>query len=122
MRLAIIAFLLAGCGPDEEPATFTRVQSEVFSISCVASVCHTGSAPAEMMNLTGDAYDDIVDVPSVQAPDKVRVKPGDPDGSYLLDKLLGKQMIGDQMPVGVPLEEERIDLVRRWIAAGALDD
>ena len=115
--------LMSACGgPDEKPATFTNVQTDVFSLSCVFSACHKGAAPAGEMSLEGDAFDDIVDVLSMQVPTKLRVKPGDPDGFYLMDKLLGKQTVGDQMPQGASLEEERLDFVRRWIMAGAPDN
>lgn len=46
------------------------------------------------------------------------VVPGDPDGSYLLAKLTGKNIKGDIMPVGDdPLPPAEIELVRTWIAA-----
>jgi hypothetical protein len=112
------------CGPGEEeiPPTFTNVQSQVFNLSCVFSACHTGAAPAAEMGLNMGAYEDIVNVASMQVPAKVRVKPGDPDGSYLMDKLLGKQTVGEPMPQGGMLEEQRLDLIRRWILAGAPND
>ena len=120
--LFITAALALSCGGADEPATFTRVQSEVFTPSCVFSACHKGASPAGEMSLELDAYDQIVDVTSMQSPPKVRVKPGDPAGSYLMDKLEGKQAMGTEMPPGAMLEPERLDLVERWIAAGALDD
>jgi hypothetical protein len=124
LLIAGVCLLFAACGPDEPetPPTFTNVQSQVFSVSCVFSACHKGAAPAAEMGLEGDAYAQIVDVPSMQVPAKVRVKPGDPDGSYLMDKLLGKQTVGLQMPQGAMLEAERLDLIRRWILAGAPND
>ena len=115
--------LAVSCGGEEELLpTFTNVQSQVFDKSCVFSACHKGASPAGEMSLELDAYDDIVDVASMQNPTKVRVKPADPAGSYLMDKLTGTAAAGIEMPPGAPLSEERLDLIRRWIAAGAPDD
>jgi hypothetical protein len=114
-----VALAASACGNP----TFTEVQTEVFDQSCVFSACHKGASPAGEMNLELDAYDDIVNVPSTQHATKVRVKPGDPSGSYLMDKLLNMPVMGtDEMPPGAPLSEARIDMIRAWIEAGALDD
>ena len=53
---------------------------------------------------------------------ELRVAPGNPDKSFLLEKLLGNIMPteGSKMPlVGRPLTASELDMVRRWIAAGA---
>jgi hypothetical protein len=57
-----------------------------------------------------------------------RVVPGDPDGSLVVQKIeaaidpLRFAACGDPMPrSGRPLSRARIDLVRAWIAAGALE-
>ena len=52
----------------------------------------------------------------------LRVAPGDPDHSFLLRKLLGQiaPAEGSRMPlVGTPPSAANLDLIRRWIAAGA---
>lgn len=49
---------------------------------------------------------------------KPMVVPGDPDGSYLVSKLTGKGIKGEQMPMGDdPLPAAEIDVVRQWIVA-----
>jgi methionine-rich copper-binding protein CopC len=54
-------------------------------------------------------------VPSLQ-----RVRPGDPDGSYLIQKLEGRAAVGAQMPFGgPPLPASTIAFIRQWIANGA---
>jgi hypothetical protein len=53
----------------------------------------------------------------------VRVVAGDPDASYLVRKIedaVGIQ--GTAMPPGNPLSADQVQLVRDWIAAGALND
>lgn len=54
-----------------------------------------------------------------------RVVPGDPSKSFLLDKLTGNMQFGegDRMPQNAdPLSADRIQLIRRWIQAGAPPD
>lgn len=127
-----LALLAAGCehaealGP-EEPAvpTFTGVQEQVFSRSCALSGCHIGaSAPLGLDLSAGQAYGNIVGVRSLEVPDLFRVEPGAPDRSYLVKKVQGDpDIVGARMPLGrEPLGSEQIDLLREWIAAGALED
>ena len=51
--------------------------------------------------------------------DKLLIAPGDPNGSYLMDKLLGsKAMKEDLMPLGDdPLSADNLKLVKDWIAS-----
>jgi len=65
-----------------------------------------------------------VNVPSIEQPSLKRVAPGDPDHSYLVQKIEGAAGIsGARMPFGGPfLAQSDIDLVRTWIAQGALNN
>jgi hypothetical protein len=106
-------------------ATFTAVQTQIFDQSCAFSGCHAGSAPAMEMDLSaGQAYDNIVDVPSGEQPSLDRIEPNDPESSYLYLKVIGDPSIsGGRMPLGnPPLDQNRIDLLRDWIERGAPDD
>jgi hypothetical protein len=50
------------------------------------------------------------------------VIPGDPDGSFIIQKLEGRPapLLGDQMPQGGPyLDQSTIDVIRQWIKDGA---
>jgi hypothetical protein len=63
--------------------------------------------------------------PAAQAAGLLRVAPGDPNDSFLLRKLTGAVggAEGSPMPFGgARLSRSSIDLVRRWIAAGASAD
>jgi hypothetical protein len=64
----------------------------------------------------------LVDVASTQVPSSFRVVPGESDASYLMNKLLGVDMLPttQQMPIGGMLCEARLEAVRRWINDGAL--
>ena len=55
----------------------------------------------------------------VEDGDFQRVEPADPDNSYLIQKLEGSASFGAQMPIGGPLNQETIDVIRQWITDGA---
>jgi len=51
------------------------------------------------------------------------VRPFEPDNSYFYRKLTPTPLSGSRMPYGGPyLSDTQIDLVRRWVAEGALDN
>ena len=79
-----------------------------------------------MQNLTSAAatYALLVNVPSIEQPSLMRVKPGDPTDSYVIHKLEGSPGItGARMPFGGPyLSTATIDQIESWIAAGAPND
>ncbi len=119
-----------GAGDDNQPsgsdseieATFADIQSKVLSVNCATSGCHSGpSAPLGLDLAQGKAFDLLVNVPSVQQDQILRVSPGDPDNSYLVQKLEGTAVSGLQMPRNQPaLPVETIQAIRDWIAQGAL--
>jgi hypothetical protein len=137
MLLAAVAFAaacdeglatIAGPTADLEP-TFSSIQRDIFEASdssgrsaCVS--CHTnvGRTPAGGLNLLHDvAYDQLVSRPSVQRPGTLRVTPGDPNASYLVQKLEGGAIVGLRMPFNGPpfLTGGQMSIVRRWIELGA---
>jgi hypothetical protein len=89
---------------------------------CTGAGCHGAPMPQEQLDLrVGSGYADLVDVAASQCGDRLRVEPGQPDTSYLLDKLLGVDMcLGTRMPkAATPYSAEQIDLVAAWICQGA---
>ena len=108
--------------------TLTQLQTQVFTPLC--SGCHNGSQPAGgplpgSQNLTaGNTFRNVVGVASIEQPGLLRVKPNDPDNSYLIHKVEGAAGItGVQMPFGgPPLSQATIDQIRAWISAGALNN
>ncbi|GAB4372679.1 MAG: hypothetical protein Kow0042_16110 [Calditrichia bacterium] len=103
-------------------ATLGSIQANIFNRSCAVSNCHVGnSAPLGLDLSEGKSYANLVNVPSSEAPGLMRVKPSDPDNSYLVHKIEGGPNIsGDRMPLGrSPLSQEQIQLIRQWIADGA---
>ncbi len=106
--------------PTTGSASFESIQDSVFTPIC--TVCHAGgSAPLGLKLDAANAYAMLVGVSSVQVPGIARVAPGDPDNSYLIQKLEGTAASGGQMPLGgPPLSADNIELIRRWIIDGAL--
>jgi hypothetical protein len=77
-------------------------------------------APQGLRLDAGNSYALLVNVPSAQVPSLLRVAPGDPQNSYLVQKIEGRAAVGGRMPLGRnPLPQASIDLVRSWIAGGA---
>ena len=65
----------------------------------------------------------LVGIASTQDAAIQRVNPGNPDISYLIQKLEGTAATGQQMPANqTPLAQSEIDIIRQWITAGAIDD
>jgi hypothetical protein len=107
-------------GPDGPlVADFDSIQEHVFTPIC--TVCHAGgSAPQGLRLDAASSYDSLVGVPSSEVPSLARVEPGDPDGSYLVQKLEGNASVGERMPRGGPyLDQATIAVIRQWITDGA---
>lgn len=142
LTLLLGALVIAGCGagsgeglddngnpvgatPTPEPqtgngVTFAQLQDEIFDSPCAG--CHDASGRAGLRLLDEDtSFGDLVGVASSQKPDLNRVEPGEPDNSYIVHKIEGGPNItGGQMPLGgAALSQEKIDMIRDWIANGA---
>ena len=94
----------------------------VLTTNCTG--CHSGVAPSGGLDLSaGTTHGATVNVNSTQAPALAQVVPGDPDASYLVDKIEGTQTVGARMPLNAaPLTATEMALVRAWISAGALNN
>src|SRR5579863_1288039 len=106
--------------PPPLTADFQSIQDNVFTPICVR--CHSGAAAPEGLQLdAAHSYALLVGVPSTEMPGLDRVKPGDPDNSYLVQKIEGTAGIaGARMPFGGPyLPQSTIDVIRQWITDGA---
>jgi hypothetical protein len=110
--------------PIDPSATFTRVQNEVFTPTCAVIGCHDPLGQQSQMVLSASrSYAQTVNVSSVEMPSVMRIRPNDPDNSYLYRKIIGVNITGDRMPQGQPpLSEAQIKLVRDWIRRGAPND
>jgi len=100
-------------------ADFDAIQANVFTPIC--SVCHIGAtAPEGLMLDAAHSYNLLVNVPSTEVPSILRVDPGDPTNSYIIQKLEGHAAVGAQMPLGeTPLPATTIAFIAQWITNGA---
>lgn len=130
----ILVFLLAcGGGSDSseeesdggiEP-TLSSIQQNIFTPSCASGGCHSSTSASAGLSLAeGESFDNLVGVAATQLLEMNRVKPGDPDNSYLVHKVEGTQSTvggsGSRMPKdGLTLSDEKIQAIRDWIEAGA---
>ncbi len=128
----VVVFGLSGCEraneddirPILEP-TLTSIHNNIFDLNCAISGCHTGSNPPQGMNLSsGQAFSNIVNAASMQVPTLKRINPGNPEQSYLYQKILGGPAIMfSRMPLGRdPLSDDQIRIIMEWIGGGALNN
>jgi mono/diheme cytochrome c family protein len=128
----VIASIATACGSSSSPTapataptvTFsTQIQQQILTPACVA--CHTddGRTPAAGLNLkSGSAHGQLVGVASSAKAGAIRVIPGNPSGSYLVQKLEGApDIMGLRMPRNGPpyLTDAQVALIRQWIQNGA---
>lgn len=108
-----------GAPPGELTADFASIQALVFTPVCTQ--CHVGAAAPMGLRLdAANSYGSLVGVASSQVPTILRVRPGDPAGSYLVQKLEGRAAVGARMPFGLPaLPDATIRVIRQWISDGA---
>ena len=137
----ILSTTLAACGgggggdtsveppPTNPPPTgfnpvFSEIQSNVFTPTCAVSGCHQGAGAPQGLRLDAvNSYGLLVGVASMEVPAIMRVAAGDPDNSYIIQKLEGTAAIGGRMPLNqAALPATSITTIRQWIADGAVDD
>ena len=99
--------------------TLDEIQAVVFTPNCATSNCHAGGSPAGGLNLeAGNSHAALVGVPSSGNMAVNRVEPGQPDNSYLVQRIEGT--VTPRMPLGnAPLSTAEIDAIRQWILDGA---
>jgi hypothetical protein len=111
----------AACACPGPAVSYANDIEPLFAADCTGMGCHGAPVPQEQLDLrAGSGYDDLVEVTASQC-DRLRVAPGQPEASYLLDKLLGVDMcLGTRMPkAATPYSADRIELVTAWICQGA---
>jgi len=95
----------------QTPPTLAQLQANIFSPKC--SGCHngTGSVLPGVQNLTSAAntFVAVVNVPSIEQGSLMKIKPSDPDNSYLIRKVEGDSSItGSRMPLGGQLSKVKL--------------
>ena len=96
----------AGPTPNLEP-TFSSIQRDIFNSTDSAgrracTACHNAPVHRSAGNLNlsdATSYAALVSVASRNKPGAIRVIPGDPDGSYIIQKIEGAPgIVGERMP------------------------
>ena len=129
--------LAVACGGDDgtspengngnNPPTLSGDVQPILTANCTTG-CHGGAQPILGQNLSeGQTIASTVNVASSELPTMDRIEPGEPDNSYLVNKIQGTQAsvggIGERMTLNRDaLTQEQIDIVRAWIADGAKDN
>ena len=125
-------------GKPSGAATWSAVYEESFVAGgCTgAGLCHGGAMGMGALSFETKAiaYKALVGVkamgmnadpnmtPNCKDVDILRVAPGDPDKSLLVQKVSGTHTCGDSMPPGSTLMPAQIAQIRAWIEAGAKED
>ena len=97
-------------------STFSRIQTQVFS-QCL--LCHgDGSTVSAGLHLTtSESYQQLMNIPSVVNPVKMRISPGNISGSFLIDILenatVAKYVHTKISTLKIP---DDINLIKTWIA------
>jgi hypothetical protein len=117
----------AGCGggetPEPIPPHLSAIETEIFARNCTFSSCHGATSPEKGMSLVSPTYATLSGVASTEVPAMMRIAPGDPAGSYLLQKISSATPLnGVRMAPDQPLPAYKIEAIRLWITAGAPND
>jgi len=117
-------------------ATYSSIDRNLFLVGCGTSGnkafnCHAteGAQGSSFLDLSGDAFTQLVGRTAVNplgdAKDLVLVKPGDPDGSFLVQKLRLMSAFDPHLGSGMPADAPgsicptSVDAVAQWIRDGA---
>lgn len=120
---------MGSCECSDIATTLSGDVQPILTASCTANNCHDATGPKKNLNLeAGSTYSNTVNVEAEECNDgRIRVIPGDPENSYLMQKVLGVDMCsGVQMPQsggpGKGLTEAEWATIWAWICQGAMDN
>jgi hypothetical protein len=107
---------LAGCGGDvdDRPAKWSFISATIMEPTCATASCHS-----EIVQRAGvDLHDRDIGYRILTQRNFVR--PGNADASTVITLMEGKGSI--RMPPDFALPTADVELVKRWIAAGATNE
>jgi hypothetical protein len=118
----------AGTGDDPlvvdnpaEPGSLEELQRTVIQERCSGQpgLCHNGQFEPNL-STAANTYAYLVRRPAIEDRAVLRVNPGDPDSSFLIDKIRGRNGVSTQMPLGAePLNDAEMQMFEDWISDGA---
>jgi hypothetical protein len=117
--------VLGGCDCAGDGISFVDEVEPVLVDACTGVGCHGFPVSAAGLDLrAGNVHGNLVGVSSSQCNDRLLVAPGQPEASYLMDKLQGVNLcFGTQMPKAAPaLSAAELAAISEWICRGAADD
>lgn len=108
-----------GNGDNTTTVTLASLSAEIFTPNCALAGCHAGPGAANGMSLeAGVIAGEIIGVGSTGYGPILRIAPGDPDNSLIVQKVRGEA--GSRMPLnGSALSADAIAKLVEWIEAGA---
>jgi hypothetical protein len=110
--------------------TLTNVAANLFVPACSFSSCHGTGGAAAGLNFDGEVYDALMNHSVVANTDLPFVDPGNPEGSWLYQKVSRCEPLdqggnpGTHMPLNAPFLADPgvVATLRDWIAVGAPND
>ncbi|MGE3878669.1 MAG: WD40 repeat domain-containing protein [Planctomycetota bacterium] len=103
----------------QDPPSFYRDVLPVLQANCTS--CHQPAKSKDDLVLS--SYVDVMRGKGHGEDREVVVVPGDPDASPLIESVIGHGGEPPAMPEkGDPLSAGNVDILRRWVADGAVDD
>lgn len=112
--------------PDDsvDAATFVGLHKYIFSTTCAVPGCHDGSFEPDFRTVQS-AYNTLVyhKVSKNDASNsfEYRVVPGEPQKSWLHERITTDDATLGRMPLYDTLSQQEIDLITNWIKTGAKD-
>lgn len=106
---------------DLVPGSLDELHARVIQPGCAGQpgLCHFGQFEPNL-STPALSYLNLARRPSLERTKQLRVAPGEPENSLLIDKLRNHDVIS-QMPLGAaPLAEADIQAIEAWIDGGAL--
>ncbi len=115
------------CTCGQASVSFAADVVPILTTSCAKSLCHAGAQPKAGLDLTAaNAYGELVGVAAGQCSggSRMRVEPGQPSESYVIDKVMNTDMCGNnkKMPPSTTLSTAKIQTIADWICMGAPDN
>lgn len=104
--------------------SFSRDVAPIFANNgCSSQFCHGAPTPPSNYSLL-DAESALGPGNEAAQLETCNITRGDPDNSYIIDKLTGAdEIIGEQMPFGGdPVTSAELSTIRQWILEGAPDN